>query len=103
MHPPLLVVEDDDTIRETIRDVLVLEGFEVLARRTVAPCRAAGPSVARRGIRPGGCLDLVAARLGAVWISAASRAAMHFRIPGRQRPTARPTGCLGWKWGLTIT
>lgn len=31
MHPPLLVVEDDDTIRETIRDVLVLEGFSVTA------------------------------------------------------------------------
>ena len=31
MHPPLLVVEDDDTIRETIRDVLALEGFAVTA------------------------------------------------------------------------
>lgn len=31
MHLPLLVVEDDDTIRETIRDVLVLEGFAVTA------------------------------------------------------------------------
>jgi two-component system phosphate regulon response regulator PhoB len=31
MHPSLLVVEDDDTIRETIRDVLSLEGFEVTA------------------------------------------------------------------------
>ena len=31
MHPPLLVVEDDETIRETIRDVLVLEGFSVTA------------------------------------------------------------------------
>lgn len=31
MLPPLLVVEDDETIRETIRDVLVLEGFSVTA------------------------------------------------------------------------
>ncbi len=31
MHPSLLVVEDDDTIRETIRDVLALEGFDVTA------------------------------------------------------------------------
>ncbi|KEF42217.1 MAG: alkaline phosphatase [Cyanobium sp. CACIAM 14] len=30
-HLPLLVVEDDDTIRETIRDVLALEGFRVTA------------------------------------------------------------------------
>jgi two-component system phosphate regulon response regulator PhoB len=29
MPPSLLVVEDDDTIRETIHDALVLEGFEV--------------------------------------------------------------------------
>jgi two-component system, OmpR family, phosphate regulon response regulator PhoB len=31
MQLPLLVVEDDDTIRETIRDVLALEGFAVTA------------------------------------------------------------------------
>ena len=31
MPAPLLVVEDDDTIRETIRDALALEGFEVTA------------------------------------------------------------------------
>jgi two-component system phosphate regulon response regulator PhoB len=31
MAPSLLVVEDDDTIRETIRDALCLEGFEVIA------------------------------------------------------------------------
>jgi two-component system phosphate regulon response regulator PhoB len=31
MAPTLLVVEDDDTIRETIRDALFIEGFEVLA------------------------------------------------------------------------
>jgi len=31
MAPSLLVVEDDDTIRETIRDALSLEGFEVIA------------------------------------------------------------------------
>jgi two-component system phosphate regulon response regulator PhoB len=31
MHPSLLVVEDDETIRETIRDVLSLEGFAVTA------------------------------------------------------------------------
>ena len=31
MQPPLLVVEDDETIRETIRDALELEGFAVTA------------------------------------------------------------------------
>ena len=31
MPSSLLVVEDDDTIRETIRDALTLEGFEVVA------------------------------------------------------------------------
>ena len=31
MQPSLLVVEDDDTIRETIRDALALEGFDVTA------------------------------------------------------------------------
>ena len=31
MSSSLLVVEDDDTIRETIRDALILEGFEVTA------------------------------------------------------------------------
>lgn len=31
MHASLLLVEDDDTIRETIRDALCLEGFEVTA------------------------------------------------------------------------
>jgi two-component system, OmpR family, phosphate regulon response regulator PhoB len=31
MQPSLLVVEDDETIRETIRDVLALEGFDVTA------------------------------------------------------------------------
>ncbi len=31
MQPSLLVVEDDETIRETIRDALVLEGFAVTA------------------------------------------------------------------------
>jgi two-component system phosphate regulon response regulator PhoB len=31
MEPRLLVVEDDDTIRETIRDALALEGFTVTA------------------------------------------------------------------------
>lgn len=31
MAPSLLVVEDDDTIRETIRDALFVEGFEVAA------------------------------------------------------------------------
>ena len=31
MPPTLLVVEDDDTIRETIRDALFIEGFEVSA------------------------------------------------------------------------
>jgi two-component system phosphate regulon response regulator PhoB len=31
MSSSLLVVEDDDTIRETIRDALMLEGFEVTA------------------------------------------------------------------------
>ena len=31
MSSSLLVVEDDDTIRETIRDALTLEGFEVTA------------------------------------------------------------------------
>ena len=31
MTPRLLVVEDDDTIRETIRDALIIEGFEVSA------------------------------------------------------------------------
>ncbi|MEB3184164.1 MAG: response regulator transcription factor [Cyanobacteriota bacterium] len=31
MRSPLLVVEDDDTIRETIREALCLEGFEVTA------------------------------------------------------------------------
>jgi two-component system phosphate regulon response regulator PhoB len=31
MAPKLLVVEDDDTIRETIRDALFIEGFEVSA------------------------------------------------------------------------
>ena len=31
MHASLLLVEDDDTIRETIRDALSLEGFEVTA------------------------------------------------------------------------
>ena len=31
MPPKLLVVEDDDTIRETIRDALFIEGFEVSA------------------------------------------------------------------------
>lgn len=31
MHPSLLVVEDDETIRETIRDALELEGFVVTA------------------------------------------------------------------------
>jgi two-component system phosphate regulon response regulator PhoB len=31
MSPSLLVVEDDDTIRETIRDALYVEGFEVSA------------------------------------------------------------------------
>jgi two-component system phosphate regulon response regulator PhoB len=31
MAPTLLVVEDDDTIRETIRDALFIEGFDVLA------------------------------------------------------------------------
>ncbi len=31
MAPRLLVVEDDDTIRETIRDALFIEGFEVSA------------------------------------------------------------------------
>lgn len=31
MKPSLLVVEDDDTIRETIRDALALEGFDVTA------------------------------------------------------------------------
>lgn len=31
MAPSLLVVEDDDTIRETIRDALFVEGFEVSA------------------------------------------------------------------------
>jgi two-component system phosphate regulon response regulator PhoB len=31
MAPTLLVVEDDDTIRETIRDALFVEGFEVSA------------------------------------------------------------------------
>jgi len=31
MQPSLLVVEDDDTIRETIRDALELEGFQVTA------------------------------------------------------------------------
>ncbi|MCP9929057.1 response regulator transcription factor [Cyanobium sp. CH-040] len=31
MQPRLLVVEDDDTIRETIRDALALEGFDVTA------------------------------------------------------------------------
>jgi two-component system phosphate regulon response regulator PhoB len=31
MAPTLLVVEDDDTIRDTIRDALFIEGFEVMA------------------------------------------------------------------------
>ena len=31
MHPSLLVVEDDETIRETIRDALDREGFVVTA------------------------------------------------------------------------
>ncbi|MEY4353363.1 MAG: hypothetical protein RLZZ609_1604 [Cyanobacteriota bacterium] len=31
MAPSLLIVEDDDTIRETIRDALFIEGFEVSA------------------------------------------------------------------------
>jgi len=31
MHASLLVVEDDDTIRETIREALMLEGFKVTA------------------------------------------------------------------------
>ena len=31
MQPSLLVVEDDETIRETIRDALALEGFAVTA------------------------------------------------------------------------
>lgn len=31
MTPSLLIVEDDDTIRETIRDALSIEGFEVSA------------------------------------------------------------------------
>jgi two-component system phosphate regulon response regulator PhoB len=31
MAPTLLVVEDDDTIRDTIRDALFVEGFEVTA------------------------------------------------------------------------
>jgi two-component system phosphate regulon response regulator PhoB len=31
MSPTLLVVEDDETIRETIRDALTLEGFQVSA------------------------------------------------------------------------
>jgi two-component system phosphate regulon response regulator PhoB len=31
MQPPLLIVEDDETIRETIRDALELEGFAVTA------------------------------------------------------------------------
>jgi two-component system phosphate regulon response regulator PhoB len=31
MTPSLLIVEDDDTIRETIRDALFVEGFEVSA------------------------------------------------------------------------
>ncbi|MFM7313727.1 MAG: DNA-binding response regulator, partial [Cyanobium sp.] len=31
MQASLLLVEDDDTIRETIRDALCLEGFEVTA------------------------------------------------------------------------
>jgi two-component system phosphate regulon response regulator PhoB len=31
MSSSLLVVEDDDTIRETIRDALILEGFDVTA------------------------------------------------------------------------
>ena len=31
MQPSLLVVEDDETIRETVRDALELEGFAVVA------------------------------------------------------------------------
>ena len=31
MSPTLLIVEDDDTIRETIREALFVEGFDVTA------------------------------------------------------------------------
>ena len=67
MAPSLLVVEDDDTIRETLHDALTLEGFEVTA---CGNGRDALRTLQRCGDREGGepfalvVLDLMLPGLG---------------------------------------